>query len=94
MFAAGDPDFANSLAVVDATIKSETDSGPGWHRYNGDGYGDDGVTGSPWAPSGKGTGHLWPPLTSERAEQMLQTGDPAGAAQLLDAWPSSRPVSG
>jgi len=85
MFAAGDPDFANSLAVVDATIKSDTDSGPGWHRYNGDGYGDDGVTGSPWAPSGKGTGHLWPPLTSERAEQMLQTGDPAGAAQLLDA---------
>ena len=40
MFAADDPDFANSLAVVDATIKSDTDSGPGWHRYNGDGYGD------------------------------------------------------
>lgn len=85
MFAAADPDFANSLGVVDATIKSETVSGPGWHRYNGDGYGDDGVTGSPWAPSGKGTGHLWPALTAERAEQSLQTGDRAGAAQLLDA---------
>ena len=85
MFAAADPDFANSLGVVDATIKSDTDSGPGWHRYNGDGYGDDGVTGSPWAPSGKGTGHLWPALTAERAEQSLQTGDTATAAQLLDA---------
>ena len=84
MFAAADPDFANSLGVVDATIKSDTDSGPGWHRYNGDGYGD-GVTGSPWAPSGRGTGHLWPALTAERAEQSLQTGDPATAAQLLDA---------
>ncbi|MEO8264585.1 MAG: glucodextranase DOMON-like domain-containing protein [Ilumatobacteraceae bacterium] len=84
MFAAADPDFANSLGVVDATIKSDTDSGPGWHRYNGDGYGD-GVTGSPWAPSGRGTGHLWPALTAERAEQSLQTGDTATAAQLLDA---------
>ena len=31
-----------SLPVVDATIKSTTPSGPGWHRYNGDGYGDRG----------------------------------------------------
>ena len=85
MFAAADPDFTNSLGVVDATIKSDTNSGPGWHRYNGDGYGDDGMTGSPWAPSGKGTGHLWPALTAERAEQSLQTGDTATAAQLLDA---------
>ncbi|MEY2417259.1 MAG: hypothetical protein QOH53_2593, partial [Ilumatobacteraceae bacterium] len=85
MFAANDDDFTNSLGVVDATIKSDTDSGPGWHRYNGDGYGDDGVTGSPWAPSGRGTGHLWPALTAERAEESLQTGDTAQAAQLLDA---------
>jgi len=85
MFAAGDADFANSLGVVDATIKSDTDSGPGWHRYNGDGYGDRSTDGRPWAPSGQGTGHLWPALTAERAEQSLQTGDPAFAAQLLDA---------
>ncbi|HVE18866.1 MAG TPA: glycoside hydrolase family 15 protein, partial [Ilumatobacteraceae bacterium] len=85
MFAAADPVFANSLSVVDATIKSDTDSGPGWHRYNGDGYGDGSTDGHPWAPSNKGTGHLWPALTAERAEQSLQTGDPAFAAQLLDA---------
>ena len=31
---------SQSLPVVDATIESTTPSGPGWHRYNGDGYGD------------------------------------------------------
>jgi len=83
--AAGDPDVLQSLPVVDATIKSDTPSGPGWHRYNGDGYGDGAADGHPWAPSDKGTGHLWPALSSERGEQSIQTGDAAGAAALLDA---------
>jgi glucan 1,4-alpha-glucosidase len=79
-----DPDILASLPVVDATIRSNTASGPGWHRYNGDGYGDRSSDGRPWAPSGVGTGHLWPALSSERAEQSLQTGDATGAASLLD----------
>ncbi len=37
---ANDPDILASLPVVDATIGANTPSGPGWHRYNGDGYGD------------------------------------------------------
>ena len=37
---ANDPDVLNSLPVVDATIEQQTPSGPGWMRYNGDGYGD------------------------------------------------------
>src|SRR5262249_14037521 len=78
-----DPTIAQSLPVVDATIRSTTDSGPGWHRYNGDGYGDRAGDGRPWAPTGQGTGHLWPVLSAERAEQTLATGDPAGAASLL-----------
>ena len=82
---ANDADVLNTLPIVDATIKSDTVSGPGWHRYNGDGYGDGATDGHPWAPSGKGTGHLWPALTAERAEQTLQTGDPATAATLLDS---------
>jgi glucoamylase len=81
---ASDPDILASLPVVDATIRSNTASGPGWHRYNGDGYGDRSTDGRPWAPSGVGTGHLWPALSSERAEQSLQTGDASGAASLLD----------
>jgi glucoamylase len=81
---ASDPDILASLPIVDATIGSNTPSGFGWHRYNRDGYGDRSSDGRPWAPSGVGTGHLWPALSSERAEQSLQTGDAAGAASLLD----------
>ena len=60
---ASDPVVANSLSVVDATIERTTPNGPGWLRYNGDGYGDCyapepltgcGTTGTPWAPSGQG----------------------------------------
>jgi len=80
---ATDPDILQSLPVVDATIESNTPSGPGWHRYNGDGYGDGAADGHPWAPSDMGTGHLWPALSSERGEQDLQMGDPATAASLL-----------
>ena len=37
---ATDPVILNSLAVTDATIQRPTNSGAGWLRYNGDGYGD------------------------------------------------------
>jgi glucan 1,4-alpha-glucosidase len=80
---ADDADVQASLPVVDATIKSDTASGPGWHRYNGDGYGDGAADGHPWAPSNKGTGHLWPVLSAERGEQDLATHDKEGAAALL-----------
>src|SRR5262249_34908817 len=80
---ANDPDVLASLPVVDSTIESDTSSGPGWHRYNGDGYGDGKDDGHPWAPSNMGTGHLWPVLSAERAEQDLATGDKESAAALL-----------
>ncbi len=80
---ANDADVVQSLPVVDATIRSQTANGPGWHRYNGDGYGDRASDGRPWAPSGQGTGHVWPALSAERAEYMLASGDTAGAASLL-----------
>jgi len=80
---ASDADVQDSLPVVDATIKSDTPSGPGWHRYNGDGYGDGESDGHPWAPSNKGTGHLWPVLSAERGEQDLATGGEEDAAALL-----------
>jgi glucoamylase len=80
-----DPDVLRSLEVVDATIKSTTANGPGWHRYNGDGYGDRGSDGRPWAPSGQGTGHLWPALSAERGEQAHASGNAAEASALLDS---------
>jgi glucan 1,4-alpha-glucosidase len=81
---ATDPDILQSLPVVDSTIEETTASGAGWHRYNGDGYGDRDSDGRPWPPTGTGNGHLWPALSAERAEQSLQTGDASGAAGLLD----------
>ncbi len=83
--AASDPAIQESLPVVDATIESTTPSGPGWHRYNGDGYGDGSADGHPWAPSGRGTGHLWPVLAAERGENGLQSGNAASAVALLDS---------
>jgi glucoamylase len=80
-----DPAVTESLPVVDATIESNTPSGPGWHRYNGDGYGDAASNGHPWAPTGVGTGHLWPVLDAERGEYDLESGNPATALTLLDS---------
>jgi glucoamylase len=78
-----DPAVTESLPVVDATIMTNTPSGPGWHRYNGDGYGDASSNGHPWAPTGVGTGHIWPLLTEERGEYDLASGDPASAVSML-----------
>jgi len=86
---ASDATVTASLPIVDATIESNTSSGPGWHRYNGDGYGDRASDGQPWATSGQGTGHVWPVLAAERAEQSLQAGGAASAAALLDAMAQS-----
>ena len=79
---ANDPDVLRTLPIVDAEIKSTTPSGPGWHRYNDDGYGDRATDGRPWAPSGQGTGHLWPVLSAERAEHELVSGNTAEATSL------------
>ena len=69
----------NSLKVVGATIAASTPSGTGYHRYNGDGYGDANGTGQPWATTDTGTGHPWPVLSGERAEHDLTVGDLTGA---------------
>jgi glucoamylase len=90
---ATDPDVQNSLTVVDKTIEKQTASGPGWLRYNGDGYGDCHILpdhtcpleGRPWAPSNKGTGHPWPVLSAERGAQDLATGNASSAGKLLAA---------
>jgi glucoamylase len=93
---ARDPDVQASLHVVDSVLESQTASGPGWHRYGikadgaTDGYGDCyapdpttcSPTGEPWFTHSVGSGHLWPLLTGERAEQDIQSGDTAAASGL------------
>jgi len=68
---AADPLIVASLRVVDRVIRVETPQGPGWYRYNHDGYGEkpDGR-----GYDGTGVGRLWPILTGERGEYELAAG--------------------
>ena len=95
-----DPDVQASLAVLDKQISVSTPSGTGYYRYgnsatqgSADGYGDCyqpsqtscTTPGAPWAPTGTGTGHLWPNLSGERAESDLSEGHASAAQSLLQA---------
>src|SRR5260370_11449041 len=79
-----DAAVTESLPIVDTTIETNTASGQGWHRYNGDGYGDAASNGHPWATTGQGTGHVWPLLTEERGEDDLSLGQTSPAVTLLN----------
>ena len=61
---ADDPLMVDSLKVVDAVLKRDLPQGPGWLRYNWDGYGN-GFDGGPFHSYGQG--RVWPLLTGERA---------------------------
>lgn len=69
---ADDPLICDSIKVIDALLKVDTPSGPSWHRYNNDGYGEhsDGR-----AFDGAGRGRLWPLLTGERGHYELLAGN-------------------
>lgn len=69
---ANDPLIAKSVKVIDQVIKVDTPNGPGFYRYNHDGYGemDDGRR---WNWDGKytGKGRLWALLSGERGQYEL-----------------------
>jgi glucoamylase len=69
---ADDPLMVDSLKVVDAVLKRGLPQGPGWLRYNGDGYGQR-PDGGPFL--GWGQGRVWPLLTGERAHYELAAGN-------------------
>lgn len=76
---AHDPRIVNTVRVIDALLKCETNTGPTWLRYNEDGYGehDDGS-----AYDGTGIGRGWPLLTGERAHYEIAAGNYDEAARL------------
>ena len=78
--AADDPRIRDTAKVIDALLKVETPSGPTWHRYNDDGYGEH-EDGSPF--DGTGIGRGWPLLTGERAHYELAAGRVEDAKRLL-----------
>jgi glucoamylase len=72
-----DPVIRNSLSVVDKVIKADTASGPIWHRFTFDGYGET-ATGANWdifpTKANQTFGRAWPILTGERGEYSLLAG--------------------
>ncbi len=77
---AADPLVLDSLRLADELLKVETPSGPAWHRYVGDGYGES-DDGGPFI--GAGRGRAWPLLAGERGHYDVAAGrDPL---PLLDA---------
>ena len=68
---ANDPIIVDSVKVIDAVLKVETDAGPVWHRYNHDGYGQQ-EDGGPFTSVGRG--RAWPLLTGERGHYELAAG--------------------
>ncbi|MQA92316.1 MAG: hypothetical protein GEU90_19160 [Gemmatimonas sp.] len=63
--------MVNTLRVIDALLRKETRTGPVWHRYNEDGYGEH-EDGTPFDSTGIGRG--WPLLAGERAHYELAAG--------------------
>ncbi len=80
---ADDPLILDSLKLVDALLKTDTPSGPVWHRYNGDGYGEH-ADGAPFDGTGQGRG--WPLLVGERGHHALALGeDPLSYLSAMNA---------
>jgi glucoamylase len=80
--AADDPLVLNTIKVIDAKLKVDTPSGPCWHRYSKDGYGED-QNGN--FSSTHGIGRAWPLLTGERGHYEIAAGRIDKAKKLLKA---------
>ncbi len=89
--AADDPRIVNTVKVIDALLKTDFPSGPGWRRYNHDGYGEH-EDGSPF--DGTGVGRVWPLLTGERAHYELAAGRRDAAKRLTGTFESFANVGG
>jgi glucoamylase len=77
----------DTIRVVDRVLKVETPSGPLYHRYNEDGYGEypDGR-----AFDGSGVGRAWPLLVGERGHLAMQGGeDPISYLRTMSRCASS-----
>jgi len=85
-----DPRMLNTIKVVDELLRVKLPQGPGWYRYNGDGYGEH-EDGSPF--DGTGVGRPWPLLTGERAHYELAAGRAASAEALLAVMENSTGAS-
>ena len=94
--APNDPNILSTIRVVDAQLSTATPNGRFWHRYTGDGYGEQ-KNGQPWdvgfAPGSQTTvGRVWPIFAGERGEYELAAGQ--GAAPELRAMAATANAGG
>jgi len=82
---ADDSRITNTVKVIDKLLRIDFPSGPSWHRYNDDGYGEHEDGG---AFDGVGIGRAWPLLTGERAHYELARGNFKSARSLLGSFAS------
>jgi glucoamylase len=75
-----DPRILDTVKVIDKLLRVDLPQGPGWRRYNYDGYGEK-EDGRPF--DGVGVGRVWPLLAGERAHYALAAGQRAEAEALL-----------
>jgi glucoamylase len=85
-----DPRILNTIKVIDELLRVKLPQGPGWYRYNCDGYGEH-EDGSPF--DGTGLGRPWPLLAGERAHYELAAGRVASAEALLGVMENSTEAS-
>jgi glucoamylase len=78
--APNDPRILDTIKVIDQFLKVDLPNGPGWRRYNLDGYGEH-EDGSPF--DGVGIGRPWPLFAGERAHYALAAGRRQEAEALL-----------
>jgi glucoamylase len=82
-----DPMVVATVTVADAVLKRELPQGPGFRRYNHDGYGNH-PDGAPF--DGWGQGSCWPLLTGERAHYELAAGrDTAALIKTIEGFGSA-----
>jgi glucoamylase len=82
-----DPMVVATVKVADAILRRELPQGPGFRRYNHDGYGNH-PDGSPF--DGWGQGSCWPLLTGERAHYELAAGrDICGLIRTIEGFCSA-----
>ncbi len=86
-----DPRIVNTVTVIDRLLRVETATGPAWHRYNEDGYGEH-DDGAPFDGSGVGRG--WPLLAGERAHYELAAGRKDEAERLATVMRAQASLGG
>ncbi len=88
--AADDPRILNTIKIIDELLRIQLPDGPGWYRYNRDGYGEH-DDGSPF--DGTGIGRPWPLLAGERAHYEVAAGHASAAEELVGVIESSTGLS-